>query len=654
MNDIERLSGTLDAAIGRLAQASTFAKARHQSPVLDVSRRILRLEGGLDLLLDRAADLDRAGLFAGSVWDTPNSLLPQLVGPSLDGEDPALFALESISLLRFLSVATGLRSNDNLQIHQAHHFLSQTLALNLRKFFRFSDEASRELGEHSQIAERLLKFIATRIGLRDVLGVLVSEIWRILEQRPVQTGTVKEMITQIALALNQQGSEPGAERLGAERLIGALFGPTTETMADPGVDAYLERLSQMDEAGLSREALGFARAMQDTGLVSDYHVTFILWALDYPDRPFVPEALGLSLTGQNCWRQFRGLVELLIRKGVTLASPQAVYGLAMMLERGILHHSPLAPGLQRVLGLHLLPEVRQRFDLAFGTAAPAETHLLAALLQILGQPLGVGQGANPTCQSARAISMWAISDPDFIMHLVVQAAETGAIRMKFEGQEIDSTNLPAGLAGYGPIDADAVSVLLVPHLDRIYAEMGRLCLGREGDPHRWINPEFHGWWVAPGCAVAVDVTTGRLDGYDRFVAQFFASYHPDFNDGANLIHPQPAGIAYTDTTGRFVGWHAITILRVAEGRHGEMRVYFFNPNNDSGQDWGNGVQVTTSGNGERPGEGSLEFEQFLSRLYLFHYQPTISHEQSKLGEDVQARVLEMAGGSWAADRMAAG
>ena len=37
-----------------------------------------------------------------------------------------------------------------------------------------------------------------------------------------------------------------------------------------------------------------------------------------------------------------------------------------------------------------------------------------------------------------------------------------------------------------------VSLVVAPHLERIYAEMGRRCIGREGDPHRWVKPEFHG------------------------------------------------------------------------------------------------------------------------------------------------------------------
>jgi hypothetical protein len=648
--DATRLAGTLDHAIERLDRSRAFAKPQQQRPVLDVVGRLMSVPGGAEAIYDRALRMDAAGLFAGSDWEMPTALLPQLAGRTLESPDRALAALETANLMRFLAVATGAGHHPVLQTDHARHFLTQVLALNLPRFFEFSDEASRAAGARAGHVSRVLRFIAERVGLRDVLGVMVAEIWRILEQRPVQVAPVKDMITQIAVALNRQGSEPGAERLGAERLVSALFGPTAETLGDPGLDAYLARLDTMDTAGLSREAMGFARSMHDTGLVSDYHMGFLLWALDYPDRPLVPEAMGLGSTGLDCWRHYRGLIEELIRAALTPATPQALYGLAMLLERGVLHHAPIPPALTRLLRLEMRPAVRERLELGFGTQASAETHLVAGALEVIGQPLGVGQGANPTCQSARAISMWALNDPDYLLHLIVQAAETERLLMHFEGQPIDSAALPAGLAGFGPIDADPVSVLLVPHLDRVYAEMGRLCAPRGGDPHQWINPEFHGWWVARGCAVAVDVATGRLADYDGFVTRFYQGYHPAHNGDRPLIHPQPAGIAFTDATGAFIGWHAITILRVAPGRAGEMRVYFYNPNNDSGQDWGQGVIVTTSGSGERHGEGSLEFEQFLSRLYLFHDQPLRSEGQSPVPPEAIERVREMARRSWAADR----
>lgn len=649
---LERLCGTLDVAIDRLERARPFAKARSQGPVLEVIARVLSEDGGADAIVERAARMDGAGLFAGSDWDQPETLLPQLVGTSLASEDPNLQSLEAASLARFLSIATGRSRHDNVHEDSARHFLTQVLALNLRDIFGQVDEAGRAMGRRQVVKRNILACIADHIGLHDVLGVLVSEIWRLLEQRSVQVNVAKDMIAQIAVALNQKGTEPGSTRLGAERLVSALFGPTTSSLDDPGVEVYLARIAKADEAVLSREAMGFARAMHDTGLVSDYHAAFLIKALDYPGRALVPECLGLGSTGQDCWHQYRSLVEDLIRASVTPATPQAVYGLALLLDRGLLHHAPMVPALRLQMRLKLTGQARERIQIGFGDAVAPETHLLAGVLQVLGQPLGVGQGANPTCQSARAIAMWGLIDPDYLLHLVRQASEFDKIFMQFEGTTINSADLPAGLAGFGPIDADPVSVLLVTHLDRIYAEMGRMCAGRPGDPHRWINPQFHGWWVSRDCAVAVDVATGKLSDYEVFLGRFIASYHPDYNGDRPVRHPQPAGLAVTDAHEQFVGWHAISIMRVAEDQDGTMRVYFYNPNNDSGQDWGGGVVVSTAGHGERYGEASLAFEKFLSRIYLFHDEPLRSKQDAfPSPRGIIEPASNMAIRSWAASRI---
>ncbi|HBF94156.1 MAG TPA: hypothetical protein DDX13_10895, partial [Marinobacter adhaerens] len=210
-----------------------------------------------------------------------------------------------------------------------------------------------------------------------------------------------------------------------------------------------------------------------------------------------------------------------------------------------------------------------------------------------------------------------------------------------------------GVASEVTLDLDPVSLVVVPHLDRIYVEMGRLCVGRQGDPHKWVNPEFHGWSAGRGFAINVDVATGKLHDLEGFIRHFYASYHPYYNGNQPLIHPQPAGIAVTDSAARFIGWHAITILRAALDPEGEMRIYFFNPNNDSGQNWGDGVKVSTSGNGERFGESSLPFEQFTSRLYIFHYDPLERGEPAEVNEDALRRVTEGVYRSWGLDRVPA-
>jgi hypothetical protein len=272
---------------------------------------------------------------------------------------------------------------------------------------------------------------------------------------------------------------------------------------------------------------------------------------------------------------------------------------------------------------------------------------------MLGQPLGVGQGNNPTCQSARALSMWAYNDPDYLLQMVAWAARDNEIIMHFEGVPVSSSSSQGGVASEVTLDLDPVSLVVVPHLDRIYAEMGRLCMDRQGDPHQWVNPEFHGWSAGRGFRINVDVATGDLEELETFLRHFYASYHPYYNGNQPLIHPQPAGVAITDSAARFIGWHAITILRVTLDPEDVMRVYFFNPNNDSGQNWGDDVVVSTSRKGERFGEASLPFEQFASRLYIFHFDPLERGEPADVGEEELARVISRIHRSWGRDRLPA-
>ena len=323
----------------------------------------------------------------------------------------------------------------------------------------------------------------------------------------------------------------------------------------------------------------------------------------------------------------------------------------MLLENGCLYSTPIAPALWRQIDLNLSQENQTLLEQAFGDDLPARIHLLAGTLSVLGQPLGVGQGNNPTCQSARAISLWAYNDPDYLLHIIAQATEFNSILMHFEGRPLASNELPQSLHADTLLETDPVSMVLVPHLDRIYAEMGRLCADREGDPHRWINPEFHGWWVGREFMLAVDVKTGQLSGYQEFIEKFYRSYHPLYNGNHPIIHPQPAGLATTDSLANFVGWHAITLIRVALDQTNVMRVYFFNPNNDSGQNWGNGVHVSTQGHGERYGESSLPFDQMASRLYIFHDDPAGRPPPPALPSEEISEVHKMAVESWAKDRI---
>jgi hypothetical protein len=463
----------------------------------------------------------------------------------------------------------------------------------------------------------------------------------------VQVDSICDMIGQIAKCLY----DPELKTTGtadATRLVRALFAPTPGSREDPGLDVYQLRLTQMDDVELSAEASEFARNMHDTGLASPYHAVFLRFLRTSDEDELIPTALGLTMTGLDDLYCYNQLVDALIDEAIHPETCQAVYGLTMMLERGSLFTPPVAQALWRQIKLKLSAETEQALSEAFGDEVPPRVFLLAGVLNLLGQPLGVGQGNNPSCQSAIGLSMWAANEADYLLQVLTWAARDNEVLSRFEGWEVSSKNLEPGLVKDTPVDVDPVSLILIPHLDRIYGEMWRRCEDRNDDAHRWINPEFYGWWVSHGFKVVADIHTGEVTDYDDFIRHFYASYHPYYNGNIPVIHHQPAGIAVTDSAARFVGRHAITILRVALSPRNEMRVYFFNPNNDSGQDWGQGITCSTRGNGEIRGEASLPVAEFTSRLYVFHYDTLELGDLTAIPEAEVARVMALGYGSWAA------
>ena len=640
----------LDSAIERLAKTSDKFKLTQQGPALDQAARVLRAPGGVGACATRIGAMVDAGIFRGTDWDEPARLKPVLVRQTLESNDPRSLTVETLSELRFLAIARGDRVNPGVSGEQAHRFLAQVLGLNLERLFGASSEAARAQDpEWGAALGELFKSIGEEVGYTRVFDAVIDEIWRILTQRPIQIDRVRTMIGQLSVWTQDGASDSSPSGWGADRLTSALFNPTAACREDPGIEVYGERLTALDNMALSQEAAGMARAMHDTGLVSAYHAVLLRY-LRETRRDLIPDCLGLTATGRDSYSTYAELVDALIDRAITVETAQAIYGLSLLLERGILHLSAMPPALWRQIRLPLSASVRDRLRAEFGASDP-EASLLAGVVSVLGQPLGVGQGNNPTCQAARAIAMWSYTDPDYLLQLIASAASLDDLQMNFEGTLLSSNALSGGLAKGRLVEVDPVSAVLVPHLDRLYLEMGRLCADRGGDPHEWINPEMHGWWVPRRFNIAVDVPTGKLVDIDGFISRIHATFHPAYNGDQPLIHPSPAGIAVTDSSARFVGWHAIALLRVAPDPSGEMRFYFFNPNNDGGQDWGNGVHVSTSGNGEFYGESSLPFADLASRLYIFHSQPHPVESHPEVSAAETGRIRQMIVESWGADRV---
>jgi hypothetical protein len=258
----------------------------------------------------------------------------------------------------------------------------------------------------------------------------------------------------------------------------------------------------------------------------------------------------------------------------------------------------------------------------------------------------LGQGNNPTCQAARGLSLWSMHAPGYLLNLLISAARDGSISLDFEGASIESRSIARGVSAGLEGDLDAVSRVLVPQLDRIYDEMMRRAAGRGEDAHRWVNPAFYGRWIPDGFACAIDVPTQSVRGYDAFVRRFFATHHPSFNEGEELIHPNPVGAFVTDVHGRLLGAHAVSLRRIEPDPAGELRAYFFNPNNEGRQDWGLGVTTSVCNKGEIPGESSLPLAQFASRLYAFHFHPYEGGAPEAVPDETVAEVVSAARASW--------
>ncbi|WP_418141691.1 hypothetical protein NUW46_06500 [Marinobacter sp. MA] len=631
-----------------------FARARRADPkasslgVLERSRLLMTLPGGFDALYRRVRSLESAGIFGTSDWARPALLQPALAKHSLRAAGAVTTIVEALSELRMLAVTRGDYFHPGISAEQARHFLTQVMALNLDLLSGQLTEADRERPKQlGTIVLELYRYLVSHLGYESLLDSLVDEVWRLLDQGPVQVDSICEMIGQIAKCLY----DPEMKTRGnsdATRLVRALFAPTPASAEDPGLAVYEQRLKDMDDLALSSEASSFARSMFDTGLASPYHAVMLRFLRDTGQDELIPNTLGLTMTGLDDLYCYTELVHALIDEAIYPETCQAVYGLTMMLERGSLFTPSVAQALWRQIKLQPSAETNQALAETFGDARPPRVFLLAGVINLLGQPLGVGQGNNPTCQSAIGLSMWASNEADYLLQVLAWAARDNEVLSRFEGQEVSSRDLEPGLVKGTPVDVDPVSLVLIPHLDRLYGEMWRRCENRDEDAHRWINPEFYGWWVSHGFRAVTDVKTGEVHDYEGFIRHFYASYHPFYNGNIPVIHAQPAGIAVTDSAARFVGRHAINILRVALSPKNEMRVYFFNPNNDSGQNWGQGITCSTHGNGEFRGEASLPIAEFTSRLYAFHFDPLELGDLSAIPDEEVARVMDLGYTSWAA------
>lgn len=639
----ERLFKRLKRALDLLESARPMAKALYQSEVFEITIRLLKEPDGPELLYEQAPRFEAAGVFHGGDWDDPAKLQPRFVEAALSGH-PLSVAVETLSELRLLAVAEKKAESPSISSDDARGYLEQVLALNLHILFPDTSYDHADSNELREGVRRLVGFIAREIGTAGILDAIVFEANRILKQRPILVGRVKAMI-QMA-ANHVKSADPSEVPEAARQLINAANGPTRLTREARDLESYRQALEDMSVEELGAELDELALVMRRTNLVSRQHAVAVRFTNAYHPE-MLPRVLGLDPVGRESFDVFSDLVGSLVEMAVHPHTSQSALGLACLLERGTLFFLPVAPSLWRLIGLKLPPPVVQSISEGGSYELPAQAELVAGTVSVLGQPLGIEQGHNPTCQSARAISLWAQCDPGYLLELITRAAVDDEINMHFEGQQLVSSGLIEGEAGSLHWNLDPVSLVLVPHLDRIYAEMSRRVAGRGADGHKWINPEFHGFWVHRGFASPIEIYSGAVQGFESFVRLFYAAYHPYYNGGRWMIYPQPAGVAATNVRGDFLGWHAVAIERVALDPSDEMRVFFFDPNEHGNQDWGQGIETSTSGNGEHAGESSLPFSQFAARAYVFHYNERDTGNPEDVPAEVVSEIVDMVRTSWA-------
>lgn len=273
---VEELVKPFDAAVNRLAQINATEGVSPVFEVIEAAQALMFPPEGLDALYQRVPAIEAAGFFGGSDWDYPQTLVPSLAVRTVRHGEPVATLVEILSQIRLLAVAKGDYTHPSISTEHAHHFLAQVLAMNLDLVVGDLQESDRLRPDGLGYAvQNLYHYLLRHLGYENLLEHLVAEVWRILAQRPVQVDGVKQMVTQIAVCLQKPDALGGEVGDDALQLIHAVFSPTEGCREDPGFEVYAQQLADMDEAALLQEAIAFAQAMHNTGLVSPYMPGFI-------------------------------------------------------------------------------------------------------------------------------------------------------------------------------------------------------------------------------------------------------------------------------------------------------------------------------------------------------------------------------------------
>jgi len=638
-----------EESVNEFRNASPLFKREKRDRLLSQVDRMARSRAGMDFLEKHIEQLVNAGIFAGTVWENPQNLQSGLVQGTLLAGHPSSTS-EILSELRMTGILQERLFYTGFGAPEARKFIQDVLVQNFVLAFEefqepfWKDYKAGELKKIRLLFDRLLELVP----VKSFKERLLEEIELVAAQRPIVNNKLEKMVR----AVDQQVQTDRPNKIDQQLrwCVNAFFAPTDLAAEHRDPDAYRNHFRKLHEEEQVSECREIGQKMASTGLVSSHQLA-LLEELSQTQPALISELLALSPLGVAELEHHQDFVLKIIDKILVPATRQTVYGLSRILERNLLSRSIIWNALDRLLQIKLHPEVAENIQKANHSQTPAtsEQLLVADTLNVLGHPLGIRQGNNPTCQSARAISMWSQHAPGKLINLLMDAATHNRLVFRYEGDLIDSGNLVRGVAARIDYQLDSVSIVMVPQLDKIYqAMMERAMVKHIGkDPHISVNPAFYGHWIQTGFISAYNPLTHLIDNYDEFVRIFYASYHPDYNGGRRLVYPVPVGIFITDKAANFLGFHAISLLRVDKDSEGEWRIYFFNPNSVGRQDWGQGIRPEVTGKGEKPGESSLPFAEMTSRLYAYHYNSLRVKELPRnVPNDTVKRIAKLARESW--------
>jgi len=644
----DRVYDNFQSGLEELKSATSLTKAQSAHKLSSQVDLLILEPEGVRYLYDHVQELESAGFFDNSPWSDPEKQVPTLVKGTLMSGHPNS-SIEILSELRTLSYAKGLGLHGKISQEDAATFIEEVLVLNLEFAF---DELNEETRNKLTPQERRkvvnhFRFLLEHAELDNIKEKLASEIKMVCAQRPLITKGIRNLIDTVYQKLDTKGDSKADEEL--KFFVDALYYPGTLTIENPNFDVYRTALQNASDEELKAEAKSAGKYLHKTGLTNPYLAMLLRYCVS--EKPMlVPYILHLSNKGKSDWEKHQAYVTDLIETVFEVNNFKGIYGLKRMLERNLFSRRSVCAGITNLKLVSLNPKVEKRILKSVGkpdAEVDAMQYLLAAVIGLLGQPLGIGQGNNATCQSARGISMWAQHAPAKLLNMITTVATANNLIMRFENGDLESMKLGKGLVDKLDHNLDAVSVILVPHLDKIYNEMMRRAAGRGEDPHRWVNPALYGHWIQTGFASAYSYLTDSIQDYTGFIRLFLAAFHPDFNGGREMVYPNPIGIFITSSKGEMLGFHAISLLRIKKTEDGEVRAYFLNPNNEGRQNWGQGIQPTVYGNGERHGESSLPVEHFLARVYAFHFNRLNAMEHlNEVSPKIVDRITNLAKDSW--------